>query len=147
MAFRHHYTLMCDEVRQENNGKLILLGLYTPNITIASLPAVLPSLTFLTFLKSDHVGVFAQKVNLQGLESGKIIASATMMIEVRQIPGQNPPWPVLSAVNLRNIMFSEAGTYTFTLTLEGESDPIVHQFDVLLNLPTQVGFPGMPIRQ
>src|SRR5260370_118196 len=29
MAFTHRYTLMCDEVRVENNGKLIIIGMYT----------------------------------------------------------------------------------------------------------------------
>jgi hypothetical protein len=147
MAFRHKFTIMCDEIRQENNGKFIVLGLYTPNMTVASLPAVLPSLTFLTSLESDHVGTFTQKINLQSLENGKILASATSMLDVRPAPNGNPPWYVLSAVGFRNVMLDHAGTYTFTLALEGEADPIVHQFDVILNVPNQVRFPSLPVRR
>ena len=28
MAFKHAYTLICDEVRQEINNKLLVIGLY-----------------------------------------------------------------------------------------------------------------------
>ena len=32
MAMKHLYTLMCDEVRVENNGKLMIIGVYTPDM-------------------------------------------------------------------------------------------------------------------
>jgi hypothetical protein len=40
------YILMCDEVRQEINGKLFIIGLYTPDMAVPQIPYAIPSLTF-----------------------------------------------------------------------------------------------------
>jgi hypothetical protein len=45
-------TLVCDEVRVEHNGKLILLGVYTPNILVPQIPFTFPILTFFQLLDS-----------------------------------------------------------------------------------------------
>ena len=34
MSITHKYTLLCDEFRQENNGKFFIIGLYTPDIAV-----------------------------------------------------------------------------------------------------------------
>lgn len=47
MAWEHKYTLLCDDVRREDNGKLIILGLYFGVITVPQFPATLPLLTVL----------------------------------------------------------------------------------------------------
>lgn len=39
ITFKH--ALLCDDVRREDNGKLILIGLYGGNIQVASLPTTL----------------------------------------------------------------------------------------------------------
>lgn len=44
------YTLLCDEVRREDNGKLLIIGLYDSNMYVPSFPAKL-SLTLLTRMK------------------------------------------------------------------------------------------------
>jgi len=36
------YALICDDVRREENGKLILIGVYGSNISLATMPATLP---------------------------------------------------------------------------------------------------------
>jgi hypothetical protein len=46
VAINQKYILVCDEVRQENNGKFMVIGLYTPDMTLPQIPFVLPSLTF-----------------------------------------------------------------------------------------------------
>jgi hypothetical protein len=63
------------------------------------------------------------------------------------LPNPDGPWNVLSAANFRNIMIDHAGTYTFTLALEGERDPIVYQFNVVLALPNAMGVPPGLIRR
>ena len=37
MAVTHNYTLVCDEVRREDNGKLLVLGLYNESGVSTSL--------------------------------------------------------------------------------------------------------------
>lgn len=137
MTIKHKFTLMCDEVRQENNGKFLILGLYTPNMTIMSLPAVVPSLTFFQYLEADRPGTVTQKVSLQSLETGKTIASTTNMINIQPQGDQPFPMTVLNAIGFRSVMFDRAGTYSFNVTFEGQSEPIIYQFDVILQLPNQ----------
>lgn len=38
--------LVCDEARREDNGKLLLVGIYTPDIVVKELPVILPGLCF-----------------------------------------------------------------------------------------------------
>lgn len=58
MALIYKYTLLCDEVRQENNGKFMILGVYTPDIIVPAVPFALPSLSFFNVLESDEAGTF-----------------------------------------------------------------------------------------
>ena len=39
MALQIHYGLVCDEVRREDNGKLILIGVYGTNIQLSEATA------------------------------------------------------------------------------------------------------------
>lgn len=135
MAIKHKFTLMCDEVRQENNGKFMLIGLYTPNIAVGSLPSLIPSLTFFQYLEADRLGTFSQRIALNSLETGKVIASNTSMLVVQPQGDQPSPWTVLSGINFRNLMIDRAGAYNLTVNFEGQSEPVIHQFDIILNLP------------
>ncbi len=40
MAFTEKFTIMCDEVRKEDNGKLLILGMYIKSIIVPQLPMV-----------------------------------------------------------------------------------------------------------
>jgi hypothetical protein len=39
-------VVVCDQVRQESTGKLLLIGVYLGNVVVFGLPTVLPSLSF-----------------------------------------------------------------------------------------------------
>jgi hypothetical protein len=42
------YTIFCDDIRQESNGKLIYLGVYQTDMTIfGTFPAILPTFTMM----------------------------------------------------------------------------------------------------
>jgi hypothetical protein len=40
------YTIFCDDVRHENTGKQILIGVYNGDLVVESLPALLPVFNF-----------------------------------------------------------------------------------------------------
>jgi hypothetical protein len=86
----HKYTLICDDVRQEFNGKFIILGMYMKTITVPQLPFALPTLTFFQMLEADRLGAFTVRGQLQHVESGKIIAQAMVMLDVNQAPNGLP---------------------------------------------------------
>jgi hypothetical protein len=142
MAITSKYILMCDEVRQEANGKFIILGLYLPDMTVPQLPFVLPSLTFFITLESDRPGNFQVRFSVESLESG------TKVVEGMGGIGFPKPGVGIMPVQFRNLMIQAAGTYVFSLTLEGQKEPITHSFNLILMPPQQMGFPqGMVPRQ
>jgi|SRR6267142_707359 len=142
MAITAKYILLCDEVRQEINGKFILLGVYMPDMTIPQIPFLVPSLTFFICLESDRPGSFQMRFKLQHLESGAVIADGMGNIGFQQ-PGQGPV-----PVPLRNIGLVSAGAYVFSLTLEGQHEPITMSFNVVLTPQQPQGFaPGFPLRR
>ena len=58
---KHINTIVCDDIRQESNDKLSLMGIYQKNIIVDNIPTILPTLCFMfTF---DDV-----KTNLSGLK-------------------------------------------------------------------------------
>ena len=42
---RVRYGIVCDDARREDNGKIILIGIYGSNIVLQKIPAVLPLCT------------------------------------------------------------------------------------------------------
>lgn len=41
---RHAHTIFCDDIRHESSGKLIIVGMYGPELTVPSLPTSLPDM-------------------------------------------------------------------------------------------------------
>lgn len=139
MAVTHNYTIMCDEVRQENNGKFILIGVYTPNMTVPQLPFVLPMLTFYQSLQSDRPGALSLRFRLQHLETGRNVVEGMGQMSIVR-PGLG-----INAIRLPTVTLIAAGTYNFVMEIEGERDPIILSFDVILRIPQQPpGQPGTP---
>jgi hypothetical protein len=138
MTITSKYILMCDEVRQESNGKFLLIGLYTPDMTVPQLPFVIPSLTFFVALESDRPGNVQVRFAVQLLDSGQNVA------EGMGAGGFPKPGLGMMPIQLRNFPIQAAGTYVFSLSFEGQRDPITYSFNVILAPPQQVGMiPGM----
>jgi len=133
MALTQQYTLVCDDVRQENNGKFIILGMYMGNITVTQLPFALPVLTFFQSLLADRLGGYTVRVQLQNVETGRILAQAIAMMEVNQAP-TGLPVTVLNVVRFANVLFDRAGAYSLNVAIDGQHDPIIVPFDVVLNI-------------
>jgi hypothetical protein len=124
MAFRHKYTLVCDEVRQENNGKFFIIGLYTGPIVVTQFPAPL-GLTFAHFLEADRPGMYSAKLRAEHLETGRRLVDGHAQIVV-SVPGT-----MLAPVRVP-LQIEAAGAYHFVLEIEGESVPIITPFMLTL---------------
>ena len=107
MALQEKYIVLCDEVRQENNGKYILIGVYAPDIALTQLPAVLPVLTFFVVMTDDRPDQHQLRLSLQHLETGQVIAQGMGSFQAQR--------PGLVAIPLRisPVQFASAGAYTF----------------------------------
>jgi hypothetical protein len=132
LTLRH--TLICDELRIENNGKLIIIGVYGSTILVPQIPFVFPSLTFIQWLDSERPGQVQFRSSVSHLESGQEIAQAAGMI---QIPA---PGTGLAVIGFRPLRFDRLGPYTFTVTYEGQG-PLASPFEVSLPPPVTAQFP------
>lgn len=126
MPFTHKYTLVCDEVRQENNGKLIVIGLYTDKMVAPQIPFPLPALSFLYTFDADEPGDFQFRARLENLETGNVLAQAMGAIQVAR------PGTAVSVLGFRNINLERIGTYTMSLNIDGEENPITTSIEVIL---------------
>jgi len=59
-------VIICDEVRQESNGKLLIIGMYLDNMGVPKVPFTHPGLTFLCKWKFQQGHVPAGKFRLLG---------------------------------------------------------------------------------
>jgi hypothetical protein len=134
MPLTHKFTLMADDVRIENNGKPMILGMYMGSVTVGQLPFSMPSLTFFQVFEIDRPEDHFLRIQLQNLETGRQLAQAIM-------PMQNarPGTPIVNIIKFGNIQFERSGSYQLTTTIDEGRDPIIFPFDVVLviNQPQQ----------
>ena len=142
MPIIQKHVIMCDDVRQENNGKFMLIGMYTPDIAVPQLPFVMPSLAFFSWLESDRLGAFSFRMKLEHLESGQALVEGMGMMQFPR-PGVG-----VSVVRFGGISFTQPGAYVFSMTFEGQSDRMLTQFSVTLQstLPALGQLPAPPQR-
>jgi hypothetical protein len=139
MPITARYILVCDDFRREDNGKFILIGLYLPDMVVPQIPFGMPTLTFFMNLESDRPGNFGFRMQLQHVDSGAILAQAMGMI-----PVINPQLPIICPVKIGGVQFNSAGLYSFSVTIDGERDPIVATWNVILNVPGPGGVQPAP---
>jgi hypothetical protein len=131
------FSIMCDEVRMENNGKFLIIGMYTPDMSVTQLPFVVPVLTFLFWLEGRIPGNYQFNARLTHLESGTVVTQAMGAF------GLVKPGPGLAPIRLVGVQFSQPGPYTFSLQVQNEEE-ILHNFVVLLITPVMPNIPGVP---
>jgi hypothetical protein len=135
MPITQKFSLVCDEVRQESNGKFMILGMYTPDMVVASIPYVAPIITFMSWLESDRPGQFQFRMKLAHLESGVTLAEGMGGV------GFAKAGTGLVPVRLLGVPFSSPGPYTFTISFDGQ-EPLITHFSVLLVQQAMPGFTG-----
>lgn len=132
MAITHKYTIICDDVRQENTAKLLLIGVYTGPIGVAQIPVTMPvGLTFFQNWESDRLGNFDMKMKIQHLESGHVL------VEARGNMSVNQPGPIYAPIRLAPLQFNAVGTYNLVIEIEGEREPVIVDFAVQLAVTMQ----------
>lgn len=134
MAITHKYTLVCDDIRIENNGKLMLIGIYLPDVVVQQIPFVLPTLTFVQSLESDTAGRFQFKWMLQHLESGNVVVQGVGLATFH-VPGMG-----IAAIKTSNVQFPRDGSYSYAVIFD-DGQTLTHHFSVRLNIPKRAGQP------
>ena len=86
-------VIVCDDVRVEKTGKLMLVGVYLGNIVCRELPTILPTLSFLTKWKSDDGSLPKGVFRLLDPSGTEVVAVGT-----EAIPAGDPK-PILLSIN------------------------------------------------
>jgi hypothetical protein len=130
MPINARYVLMSDDVRREDSGKFIIVGLYTPDMVVQQIPFLMPTLTFLLNLESDRPGNFGFRTKIEHQETGTVLPQTQAM---GMIAIANPQQPGIVAVKFGGVIFNVQGLYSFSLDIDGQpNNPIVSTFNVQL---------------
>jgi hypothetical protein len=130
MPITQRHSIVCDDVRQESNGKWILVGMYTPDMSVPQIPFVLPQLSFFSWLESDGMGNFPFRMRLEHLESGRVLVEGMGGMQFQR-PGTG-----ISVVRFGGLQFQNPGAYVFSMQFDGQPERLLTQFSVILNVPT-----------
>lgn len=107
-------SLLCDDVRQERNGKFILIGLFDA-IASQNMPVRYPRLFMVTRWCSG-MGEFIQQTRILKPDQ------STKMVEGKKIPVKLPS-PEATATNVEvfvNVSFEQEGTYWVEILLDAD---------------------------
>jgi hypothetical protein len=122
-------AILCDDVRQERNGKFILIGLFDA-IMVQSLPARYPRLFMVTRWCSGE-GTFNQRSRILKPDENSVL------VEGQNIPVKLPS-PEATATNVEiflNVEFLTEGTHWVEVLLDG---------DLKIRYPLRVGIAKGP---
>ena len=115
MTLIHRYTLVCDETRQEDNGKLLIIGLYTPGLVLPQFPTQLAKLTFFNCFQVTEPGTWELDFHLSHVDTGAMVGpKGHVKIRVGSVESAEQ----LSYVPLpiQNIQLQMPGVYAFLLS-------------------------------
>jgi hypothetical protein len=126
MALSLRSTLICDDIRREDNGKLLFVGVYTPGIRFAQLPASISLCAFQVW-EAEASGIHQFRLLLKHVETGRILLDGQATMEV---PRAGAGYLTLRLGALR---FEAVGDYQLLFMLDGVDRPVgEHQFGVTM---------------
>jgi hypothetical protein len=140
MAVKHRYSIVCDDVRREDNGKLMLVGVYGGTIVVPQFPAVLPTLTIFSVFDTDRPESSPFTLTIQRLENGQGLAQVQGFANIAQ-PGMG-----VIPFKFSQMPFQEAGTYSAVLQISNAEPIVVVDFEVALP-PQGFGLPQNPFQR
>ena len=107
-------SLICDDVRQERNGKFILIGLFD-SIGVPGLPLMIPRLCMVNRWCCGE-GTFKQRNRIVGPDGGDVV------VEGQDVPVQlGGAEATATAVEyFMNVQFAKAGVYWVETLLDGD---------------------------
>lgn len=113
-VMKHEFSIVCDEVRAETTGKLILVGVYPHNTLGIALPANIGVLSFYQVLTSDQSGSVPFQAELIRKRDQTVIQAvqATMNIAASGA--------VIGMLSFRNVEFKEPGPYVLDLVFQNQ---------------------------
>ena len=130
------YTILCDDIRREDNGKLIFLGVYLPDVVVPQIPFIQPQFVFFQMLDWPTPGQFTLHSTLDCLseEGVGLVSTGVSMVQIER------PMVTPHGIRFGNVTLQRSGDYVYRLFFENKQDVVVeHKFKVLLPPLPQLG--------
>ena len=125
LVAKANYCVVCDDLRTEQSGKLIIIGVYTEDVVVPRFPAVLPRLTFLS-----RVAGPARIPRVRG--TLRYVGGEAILTLEAQGEGNDELETTFAVLAAAPVVFPRAGDLEYVLTdVEHNDAPIlVHRFRV-----------------
>jgi hypothetical protein len=107
------FSVLCDDVRREDNGKFILIGLFE-TIGASSFPVRHPAL-YVVNCWSSGVGLFRQNTRIVSPDNSKLIEDEETQFTLANLKAKHR---IIARFN--NIHFQVPGEYAVEVLLDGE---------------------------
>ena len=124
---RPSFVLMCDDVRQEKNGKLIIIGMYIENIGALKVPIQLPTLSFVCRWEGASGESISGCYTILS-PSSKTISSLDIEVSDSKMKANTH----LAILQYRSITFPEIGTYRLMFKQPNRRVRNLFSFDVFM---------------
>ena len=121
ITLRH--ILISDDVRTENNGKLLLIGLYSREMDTQRLPLIIP-LAFTVGVLIEGDGAFALTGKLTRPASGEELLTFEATGKTRKSGAGYVPFKFPS------VTFKDAGIYEVSVCVKGQEERLAETFEV-----------------
>jgi hypothetical protein len=126
------FSVLCDDVRREDNGKLILIGLFEM-VAGLSYPMVYPGMAIVNrWCNGD--GLYQQRVRLVDADNKVLIETSDNAVELAEMRST-----VTVVTLLRNVQVPRPGSYWVEILLDGD---LKQRYSLVA---AQVGPPQGPI--
>ncbi|MCU0294065.1 MAG: hypothetical protein MUF10_19125 [Thermoanaerobaculaceae bacterium] len=125
-------VIFCDQVRVENNGKLLLLGMYLNTIVVAKLPCMIPSFAFIVKWRLREGAVPEGRYSITS-PSGKTLVTVELRPERPAV--QSPPDEDRIAMGVHQLtpfVFEQVGRHRVSFAATGSRAKTIATFDVVL---------------
>ena len=110
--FRFNYILLCDDIRREDNGKEILIGVYNDEMIVRTAPAALTSLHF-------RVSFYPKKTSPRDFSFSVIAPNGLSIVQAEGQLSAELNYDVQSVVNIASkpLLLPEHGAYSMRFGL------------------------------
>jgi hypothetical protein len=133
-------VIVCDDVRQEINGKLLLIGVYSGSVVIFGLPTVLPTFTLVckwatkdTVVPPGSYEVLSPRgMSLHRIETRDFGSQVPNSIEAKDATLKAKSNFALAILQFRPFTFSEVGCYRLTFRPNEGRSRVLKEFVVEL---------------
>jgi hypothetical protein len=113
-SWHPYYVIICDDMRREENGKEILIGVYNEEIIAARFPAVIISAVFRVAVHQERDDFKTARILVKNPDG-------TTMFDVSQpIMSQTRKIPCVYSFGMVTPTFATAGSYEINFSLDDE---------------------------